>query len=101
MHIKKNDTVQVISGIHKGKQGKVLKVFLDENRVIVEGINLRKKHIKPNQRNPQGGIQEKEASIHASKVMLVHNGQKTRVGHKHLEDGTKVRVARTTGEVVN
>jgi len=101
MHVKKNDTVEVISGVHKGKQGKVLKVFKDENKIIVEGINLRKKHMKPNQKNPQGGIQEKEGAIHASKVMLMHNGKRTRVGHKKLEDGTKVRVAKANGEVVN
>ncbi len=101
MHVKKNDTVLVISGNHKGKQGKVLKVFTDKQRIIVEGINLRKKHIKPNQKNPQGGIQEKEAPIHVSNVMLVHNNQRTRVGYKKLEDGTKVRVARASGEVIN
>ncbi len=101
MHIKKNDTVEVIAGIHKGKQGKVLKVFLDDAKVLVEGINLRKKHIRPNQKNPQGGIQEKEAPIYASNVMLVHGGKKTRVGHKRLEDGKKVRVAKVSGEVVN
>ena len=101
MHIKKNDTVMVISGNHKGKQGKVLKVIRDEEKLIVEGINLRKKHIKPNQQNPQGGIQEKEIAIHVSKVMLMHNGKKTRVGHKKLEDGSKVRFAKATGEVVN
>lgn len=101
MRIKKGDTVVVLSGNHKGKEGKVLKVFVDTDKVIVEGINLRKKHIKPNQKNPQGGIQEKEGPIHASKVMLVHNGQRTRVGHKKLADGKKVRVARVSGEVVN
>ncbi len=101
MHVKKNDTVIVISGNHKGKQGKVLFVLREENKLIVEGINLRKKHLKPNQKNPQGGIQEKENVIHASKVMLMHNGKRTRVGHKKLEDGSKVRVARATGEVVN
>lgn len=101
MHIKKNDTVKVIAGNHKGKQGKVLKVFLDKNMIIVEGINLRKKHIKPNQKNPQGGIQEKEAPIHVSNVMLVYDGKPTRVGYKRLEDGKKVRIAKINGEVVN
>lgn len=101
MHIKKGDTVVVLSGNHKGKEGKVLKVYIDKAKVIVEGINLRKKHIKPNQKNPQGGIQEKEGPIHASKVMLVHGGKKTRVGHKKLADGKKVRVAKASGEVVN
>jgi large subunit ribosomal protein L24 len=101
MHVKKNDTVVILSGNHKGKQGKVLMVLRDENKLIVEGINLRKKHIKPNQKNPQGGIQEKEIAIQSSKVMLVHGGQRTRVGHKKLEDGSKVRIARASGEVIN
>lgn len=101
MHIKKNDTVEVISGIHKGKQGKVLKVYTDSGKVIVENINLRKKHIKPNQKNPQGGIQEKELPIPAGKVMLVHGGKRTRVGFRKLEDGSKVRIAKASGEVVN
>lgn len=101
MFIKKNDLVEVISGAHKGKQGKVLLVDKDTNKVIVEGVNLRKKHMKPNQKNPQGGIQEKEMGVHVSNVMLVHGGKKTRVGYKRLEDGTKVRIAKTSGEVVN
>lgn len=101
MNIKKNDVVKVVAGNHKGKQGKVLKVFIDKSMVIVEGINLRKKHIKPNQKNPQGGIQEKEAPIHVSNVMLLYNGKATRVGYKKLEDGKKVRVAKINGEVVN
>jgi large subunit ribosomal protein L24 len=101
MNIKKNDVVKVIAGNNKGKQGKVLKVYVDTSKVIVEGINLRKKHIKPNQKNPQGGIQEKEAPIHVSNVMLLYNGQATRVGYKKLEDGKKVRIAKINGEVVN
>lgn len=101
MHVKKNDLVEVVAGVHKGKQGKVLKVLIDDHKLIVEGINLRKKHIKPNQKNPQGGIQEKEAPIHASNVMLVHGGKRSRVGHKRLEDGKKVRVAKASGEVIN
>lgn len=101
MHIKKNDLVAVISGVHKGKQGKVLKVLTATGKVIVEGINLRKKHIKPNPKNPQGGIQEKENAIPASKVMLVHGGKPTRTGAKKLEDGSKVRIAKKSGEVIN
>lgn len=101
MHIKKNDVVKVVAGNNKGKQGKVLKVYVDKSMIIVEGINLRKKHIKPNQKNPQGGIQEKEAPIHVSNVMLLYNGKSTRVGYKKLEDGKKVRIAKVNGEVVN
>ena len=101
MHIKKGDSVAVLAGNEKGKQGKVLKVFPDKNRVIVEGINLRKKHIRPSQQNPQGGIQEQELSIHVSNVMVVHGGEKTRIAHKRLEDGKKVRVAVKSGEVID
>ena len=101
MHIKKNDVVKVVAGNNKGKQGKVLKVYIAKSMIIVEGINLRKKHIKPNQKNPQGGIQEKEAPIHVSNVMLLYNGKSTRVGYKKLEDGKKVRIAKVNGEVVN
>ncbi len=71
MKIKKNDTVMVIAGNDRGKTGKVLKVFPKESRVIVEGINLRKRHTKPSQKNPQGGILEKEAPIHISNVMII------------------------------
>jgi len=71
MYIRKDDQVLVISGNHRGKKGKVLKTFRDKNRVIVEGVQLIKRHMRPTQRNPQGGIIEKEGPIHASNVMLV------------------------------
>ncbi len=79
----------------------MLHVFPKENRVIVEGINFIKRHTRPTQNNPQGGIVEKEAPIHASNVMLLHNGEPTRIGHTYLEDGTKARVAKSTGEVID
>ena len=101
MKIQKGDMVLVIAGNEKGKQGKVLKVFPDKRRVIVEGINLCKKHVKPNQKNPQGGIQEQEATVHVSNVMLVHNNDRTRVGYTRLEDGKKVRQAKASGEVID
>ena len=101
MHIKKGDQVLVIAGNDRGKEGKVLKVFPRKNRVIVEGINFIKRHTRPSQNNPQGGIVEKEAPIHASNVQLMYNGQPTRVGYDYLEDGTKVRVAKKTGEVID
>jgi large subunit ribosomal protein L24 len=107
MRIRKNDNVIVISGNDKGKTGKVLKVFPKENRVIVEGINLRKRHTKPNQKNPQGGILEKEAPIHASNVMLLDpkTGEKTRIGSKIILDektGKKktARLSRVSGEML-
>ncbi|MCF7803234.1 MAG: 50S ribosomal protein L24 [Candidatus Marinimicrobia bacterium] len=101
MRIKRGDQVEVIAGNDKGKQGKVLKVFPKKNRVIVEGINFIKRHTRPSQNNPQGGIVEKEAPIDVSNVQLLHNGEPTRIGYDYLEDGTKVRVAKSTGEVID
>ena len=87
MKIKKGDSVQIITGNDAGKTGRVIKVFLDKDRVVVEGVNMVKKHARPTQDNPQGGIIEKEATIHISNVMLVASGKPTRVGYKTLEDG--------------
>lgn len=101
MKIKKGDTVKVISGNYRGKTGKVLKVLPDRNRAIVEGINFIKRHSRPSQNNPQGGIIEREASIHLSNLMLVVNNTPTRVGYQRLEDGKKVRFAKKIGETVN
>ena len=107
MKIRKNDSVVVISGNSKGKTGKVLKVFPAENRVIVEGINLRKRHTKPNQKNPQGGITEKEAPINVSNVMILDpkTNEKTRIGAKLIIDektGKKrsARVSKASGEML-
>lgn len=101
MHIKKGMTVKVIRGNHKGQEGKVLFVFPRTDRAIVEGINFIKRHSRPTQQNPQGGIVEKEAPIHVSNLMVVHRGNPTRIGYKKLEDGTKVRIARKTGEEID
>jgi large subunit ribosomal protein L24 len=102
MHVIKNDSVKVLSGKYRGKIGKVLKVFPDGNRVIVEGISIIKKHTKPSQKNPQGGIVEKEAAIHVSNVMVIDpkTNEPTRVGYKYLEDGTKVRYSKKSGEML-
>ena len=99
MHVKKGDTVKVISGKDKGKTGVVLAALPKKDRVLVEGINIIKKHTKPNQANPQGGIVSQEAAIHVSNVMLIDpkSGEPTRVGYK-VEDGKKVRVAKKSGE---
>ena len=99
MHVKKGDKVKVISGKDKGKTGVVLTALPKKDRVLVEGINIVKKHTKPNQANPQGGIVSQEAAIHVSNVMLLDpkSGEPTRVGYK-VEDGKKVRVAKKTGE---
>ena len=97
INLKKNDTVQVIAGRDAGKQGKILKVIPEKNRVIVQGVSFVKKHTRPNpQRNIKGGIAEREAPIHASNVMIVCGecGKRTRIGHKLLVDGTKTRICR-------
>lgn len=98
MHVKKGDKVMVISGKEKGKTGTIIAAFPKKDRVLVEGINIVKKHMKPNQANPQGGIVSQEASIHVSNVMLIDpkSGEPTRVGYK-MEDGKKVRVAKKSG----
>jgi large subunit ribosomal protein L24 len=108
MKILKNDNVLVISGNYKGKTGKVLKVFPKENRVIVEGVNIRKRHSKPTQANPQGGIIEKESPINASNVMVIDpkSGEATRVGKKIIIDdktGKKrsVRISKVSGEMLS
>lgn len=101
MKIKKGDTVHITTGNDAGKTGRVIKVYLDKDRVVVEGVNIVKKHARPTQDNPQGGIMEKEASIHISNIMLVVGGKPTRVGFKSLENGKKVKFAKTTGEVIN
>ena len=101
MKIKKGDTVQVISGNEAGKSGRVIKIFHTKNKIVVEGLNMVKKHARPTQENPQGGIMEKEAAIHISNVMFILGGKPTRIGYKTLEDGRKVKYAKTTGEVIN
>lgn len=103
LHIKKGDRVRVISGNEKNKEGKVLVVYPEKERVIVEGVNMRVRHTKPNQLYPNGGRVEREMPIHASNVMpLDSNGTPTRVGRKYIEDpdagGRWVRYAKTTGE---
>ena len=101
MKIRKGDTVQIISGADAGKVGRVIKVYLDRDRILVEGINIVKKHTRPSQDNPQGGIIEKEASIHVSNTLLMAGGKPTKIGYKILEDGKKVRVAKKIGEVID
>ena len=98
--IKKGDTVKVITGKDKDKEGKVLAVDRKRNKVLVDGVNKVTKHTKPSIANQQGGIIQKEAPIDISNVMYVHKGQPTRIGFKILEDGRKVRVAKKTGEVM-
>ncbi|MCI2256743.1 50S ribosomal protein L24 [Domibacillus sp. 8LH] len=102
MHVKKGDKVMVITGKDKGKTGVVLAAFPKKDRVLVEGINIVKKHAKPSQLNPQGGILSQEAAIHVSNVMLLDpkTNEPTRVGYKEV-DGKKVRVAKKSGETLD
>lgn len=100
IHVKKGDTVQVISGKDAGKKGKVLSVETEKSRVVVEGINIAKKHTKPTRTNPQGGIMEREAPLHSSNVMIYCSKCKepVRINKKVLSDGKKIRVCNQCGE---
>lgn len=99
--ILRNDLVCVLSGRDKGKTGRVLRILTEKNRVLIQGIGMVKKHVKPNpQRNIKGGIAEQETAVHASNVALLDgNGKPTRIGTR-IEDGKKIRFAKTTGEVL-
>jgi len=103
MNIRKNDTVVVISGKYKGRRGRILRVNTKTQRVIVEGINMIKRHTKPTQRNQQGGIIEREAAIHVSNVMPWCDAASapSPIIMKRLEDGTRVRVYKLNGETLN
>ena len=100
MRLKKGMTVRVANGNHKGMEGKILKVFPKNSRVIIEGINLIKRSARPTQENPGGGFIEKEASLHESNVVVLHNGKPTKIGYKLLDDKTKVRISRKSGEEI-
>ena len=108
MKIKKGDKVRVISGENKGKEGKVLRVYPKTDRVLIEGVNVIKKHAKPTQNNPDGGILEYEAPIHVSNVMIADKSGPSRVGYKTITETVrkqevtrKVRVAKKSGEVLD
>ncbi len=100
MKIKKGDNVIVISGKDKGKEGTVSRVMPRSNQLLVDGINVVKKHQKPSGQNQQGGVIDRDMPLDASNVMFVHKGKPTRVGYKVLADGKKVRIAKTTGEEI-
>ena len=102
MHVKKGDKVKVLTGKDKGKEGKILAVYPKKERVLVEGVNIVKKHQKPSQDNPQGGILEQEAPIHVSNVLPIDpkTGEPTRVGYEE-RDGKKVRIAKKSGEALD
>ncbi|WP_185969051.1 50S ribosomal protein L24 [Carboxylicivirga sp. M1479] len=102
MHIKKGDIVIVNAGVNKGQEGKVLEVFPNKSRAIVEGVNLVSKHTKPNAESPQGGIVKKEAPIHISNLNVKDpsTGKPTRIGRKLNEEGKLVRVSKKSGEEI-
>ena len=99
LKVKTGDTVKVIAGDHKGEEGKIVKVFIDKNRAIVEGVNMISKHTKPSADNPQGGIVKREASLHISNLMLMENGVATKVGYR-MEGDKKVRFSKKSKEVI-
>mgnify|MGYP000046308796 FL=1 len=99
LKIKTGDTVRVVAGDQKGKEGKVVRVFIEKNRAIVEGVNLVSKHTKPSAQSPQGGIVKKEASLHVSNLMLLEGGNTTKVGYRE-EDGKKVRFSKKTDKAI-
>ena len=102
LKVRKGDKVVVLTGRDKGKEGEILKVMPADNRVIVQGVNLTTRHVKPSAQS-QGGIEQKESAIHVSNVSLVDpkSGDATRVGYRWLEDGRKVRYAKASGEVID
>ncbi|MCL5290273.1 MAG: 50S ribosomal protein L24 [Eubacteriales bacterium] len=102
VHVKKGDTVLVVAGKSIGKKGKVLEVIPEKSRVIIEGVNIAKRHTRPTQKAPQGGIVAREAAIHSSNVMLFCNkcNRPTRVGRKFLDNGEKTRICKKCGEVI-
>ena len=103
LHVRKGDRVSILSGKDKGKKGKILRTFPSKNKVLVEGINIIKKHSRPTQKVPQGGIREIEAPINSSKVMIVCPScqQPTRIIHRVLADGKKVRGCKKCGEDID
>ena len=104
LKVKKGDTVEVIAGKDSGKRGRVLRVDRDRRRVVIEGVNMIKRHTRPNpQRNVQGGIVEREASVHISNVMVVCDGcaKPSRIGYRYTEDGKKVRFCKKCNEIVD
>lgn len=102
LHVRRGDTVIVVAGKDKGREGEVIKVLPEEQRVFVRGINLIKRHVKPSAQNLEGGIVTKEASIHVSNVMHrdPESGKPTRIGRQILKDGTKIRVAKKSGSTI-
>jgi large subunit ribosomal protein L24 len=104
MKIKKGDTVEVVAGKDSGKRGRVLVIDKDRERLVVESVNMIKRHTRPNpQKNVKGGIVEREASVHVSNVMVLSpdSGQRSKIGYRILDDGRKVRVAKVDGAILD
>ena len=101
MKIQKGDMVKIISGNDKGKSGRVIKVFPEKNRIIVEGVNIVKKHSRPTQEHPQGGILEKELSIHISNAMYLNGNSATKIGIKRSDDGSKKRFSKLNNKNID
>jgi large subunit ribosomal protein L24 len=103
MHIRKGDTVLIITGPFKGRRGRVLRILNKKDRVVIEGVNFMKRHTRPNRSNQQGGIVEREAPIHISNVMpwCESAGRPSKIRMKRLEDGTRVRLYKVNGETLN
>ena len=99
-HIKKGDMVKVLAGEDRAKQGRVLDVDRSHDTALVEGLRINKKHSKPTKTSQQGGIIDRDMPVDASNVMLVHKGKTVRIGYQIKDDGTKVRIARPSGEVI-
>jgi len=99
LKLKTGDSVRVIAGEHKGAEGKILKMIIDKNRAIVEGVNMVSKHRKPSATNPQGGIEKMEAPIHISNLMLLEGKEVVRVGYK-IEDGKKIRFSKKSNKAI-
>ena len=102
LHIKKGDTVVVITGESKDQRGRVLEIFRKKQRALVEGVNIISKHTKPDAQNPQGGIVKKEAPVHISNLMLIDpsNGEPTRIGRKYNDNKKLVRYSKKSGEEI-
>lgn len=103
VHIKKGDTVKILTGEDRGKQGRVLSIELDKNRAIIEGVRMVSRHTKPNAKDTKGGILKKEAPVHMSNLMLIDpkTGEPTRIGRKRNEKGMLKRYSKKTGEIID
>lgn len=102
LHVKKGDTVMLISGNDKGKKGRVLEIYMEKSRAIVEGVNMVTKHVKPSANKPNGGIEKREAAVHLSNLMVVDpsSGEPTRTGRKPNENNKLQRYSKKTGEFI-